>query len=658
MSSEHSPELRPDLLDDFHAEAEEHLIGIRSQLTALERTDYSAPQQVVLETIFRHIHSLKGLAAMVGLGAAEQVAHATEDFLRPLSRGRAVAGHDELDLLSTVSQQLEAILTAHRQRQAITVPTPLLARLAAATAASARSPGTETPANVPREELAFASAKSRGLALWSCTFRPSRELDQRGVNINAVRARLSARGEILKASPCVRPGGAIEFEFVVGLRHAPEDLPAWAADGVSFSAAPLGESPAPAEAAAGAADAEMPANLGLAPSHLVRVDLNRLDELMRIAGDMVIYRSRLEERLAKVIDGDSELKEINRALSRSLRQLRTAITRMRLVPVAEIFARMPFVVRDLARDSDRQVQLLLEGQQIEIDKFLVERLKEPLLHLVRNAFSHGIEPTEERVALGKAPEGTILLRTHTAGEFVLIDVRDDGRGIDTASIHRRAAELGLEVPQPLDALALLQVLCTPGFSTRAEADRAAGRGVGMSVVFNAVRALGGTMTLETQPGAGTQFTLRLPLTLSIAESIVVSAADQTCAVPQGFIDEILQVPETEVRTIKHAEVIPYRDGVLPLLRLRSLFGAGASERPQFSVLVLSSERGSAGLVVDRVHAQREIIVRPMADPLLQVPGISGATELGDGKPVLILDPIAITNRVIRPRAANAAAGTA
>jgi two-component system, chemotaxis family, sensor kinase CheA len=329
------------------------------------------------------------------------------------------------------------------------------------------------------------------------------------------------------------------------------------------------------------------------------------------------------------------------------------LTRVRLVPVSEIFARMPFVLRDLARDRGRKVRLVLEGQHTEIDKYLVERLKEPLLHLVRNSVSHGVESPEERIAAAKPPEATLLLRASTVGQSVVIQIRDDGRGVDVKRVAARAAEAGVPISDNPSEHELLSVLCQPGFSTRDVADRASGRGVGMAVVHNTVRELGGTLSLETQAGQFTQFTLRLPLTLSIAETFIVSVAGQTCAVPQGFVEEILLVSESSIRTIQQVEVVSYRDGILPLVRLRAMFKAERSTSAHVPVLVLSSEQGLSGLVVDRVEGQREVVVRSMRDPLIQVSGISGATELGDGRPVLILDAAMLAQGVVRPRGASA-----
>lgn len=656
MHSDFSPEVQAELLNEFYLEADEQLANVRQQLARLERSLGSgARDPVAVESIFRSMHSFKGSCAMAGLPSGERLAHAAEDYLRPQSRNQLGLTAAGIHLLMATTQRLEQLVTAHRLKQPPVEVDDLLRALAAITpprtptaAPPEPPPGASVPATPGRTAEADSAAAVRAGSKWRCTFEPSPERDGRGVNINSVRARLSALGEIVSATPIVRSGSSIHFEFIVVLLQPPANLSEWNTDGLGLQ--PLDEPPTATDTAAGRSAGLLP-GLAVAPSHFVRVELSRLDDLMRIAGEMVVHRSRLEDRINRTPGDHSALKEVSLTLSRSLRQLRSAITRARLVPVAEIFTRMPFVVRDLAGGSGRSVRVVLEGEDTEIDKYLVERLKEPLLHLVRNAVTHGVEAPSERAAAGKPAEATLLLRAVPAGNFVHIVVRDDGRGIDRAAIFQRAEAAGFTLPDTLDDAGVLRVLCAPGFSTREEADRAAGRGVGMAVVEAAVRELGGSLNFETIPGGGTQFTLRVPLTLSITETIIVSAGGQTCAVPQGFIDEIIQISEHDVRRIRQAEVVSYRDGVLPLTRLRTMFGSDGAARAESPVLVLTSERGSTGLVVDRVHAQHEIVVRPMQDPLLQVRGVFGATELGDGRPVLILDPVAITNDVVRPPSA-------
>jgi two-component system chemotaxis sensor kinase CheA len=391
----------------------------------------------------------------------------------------------------------------------------------------------------------------------------------------------------------------------------------------------------------------------LAPSHVVRVDLKRLDELMRITGELVIHRSRLDAQLGKLNGSTGRVdlrgvQEVAAGLGRSLRDLRGAIMRVRLVPVAEIFARMPFVVRDLATQTKKKVRLKLEGQDTAIDKYLIERLKDPILHLVRNAFSHGVENLEHRKAASKPEEATIELIASAVGDSVIIKVRDDGKGINFNAILQRAKTLGLEIPQVVDNETILKILCSPGFSTREDADRAAGRGIGMVVVSGTVNELGGHLTMNSEEGRGTQFTLRLPLTLAIAETLIVSAAGQTCAVPQSSVSEILHTTEAQIQILNGIEVIPYRSGILPVVRLARLFKLPSSANPKMCMLVITSDRGSVGLLAEEILGQREVVVRALRDPLIQVAGITGATELGDGKPVLILDGASLTSGSVRP----------
>ena len=317
--------------------------------------------------------------------------------------------------------------------------------------------------------------------------------------------------------------------------------------------------------------------------------------------------------------------------------------RVRLVPIREVFARMQFVVRDLTREYGKKVALALSGQETEIDKLVVERMLDPLLHLVRNAVSHGLEAPDERVAAGKSPEGRITLRAATTGETIVIEVEDDGRGIDAPRVFERASAAGLLGGEAAnDDLSLLDVICAPGFSTRDEADRASGRGVGMAVVRTVVEELGGTLTLDTRLGQGTRFTIQLPLTLAIADALIVSAGGQTFAVPQVGVREVMQVEPGMSKALENNELIPYRDRVLPLVRLAAFFQLAERTEIAFNVLVIGSGLGAIGLAVDRVLGLREIVVRPLTDPLVRVPGITGATELGDGRVVLILDTLALS----------------
>jgi two-component system chemotaxis sensor kinase CheA len=647
--------LDPQLLDDFFAEADEHLLRIRVGLERLESSvGKPQPDLAIVKELFGQFHSLKGICALIGLGPAEAVAHRTEDCLRLMRDGQSQLSARGLEVLTAAARKLEQMVAAFGSHKPIPEHESVLALIAeewsrASTPEAPPKPAIDTAPTDLTERV--EKAKADGKLFWVYKFTPTKELHSAGITVNSVREELSRAGEIFKATPHVNGKDGLSFDFLVASRHAPKDLAAWQAQGVAV--VPWEHDPDKSPDASATAREISEQNPFLTPSHIVRVDLKRLDELMRITGELVIHRSRLETQLNQV-NGSARgadlrgVREVSGGLARSLRELREAIVRVRLVPVAEIFARMPFVVSDLATETRKKAKLRLEGQDTAIDKFVIERLKDPLLHLVRNAFSHGVESPEERVAAGKPPEATIELSARTAGDSVIIRIKDDGRGISQEGIIERARKLGLPIPSTIDDQAILQILCASGFSTRENADRASGRGIGMTVVQAAIRELGGNLTLETEEGRGTQFTIRLPLTLAIADTLIVSAAGQKCAIPQSFVREILHTNETDVRIANGIEVIPYRDGVLPIIRLAKIFRLASRPKSRPCVLVVSSERGSVGLLTEEVLGQREVVVSALRDPLIQVPGIAGATELGDGKPVLILDAATLTAGSVRP----------
>lgn len=666
MSDESAGGMRQELLDDFYAECDELLSTMRRCLDSLESAGPEGTAAAAsTEELFRAMHTLKGIAAIAGVSPAEESAHACEDVLRALTKGILVLSPTVLDHLAEAVEQLNKLIAAHRKGRKLPQTATIRAKLSEllkegripesvpATASRPASVLPVTPATAAAKgDDPVLAARARGLKIWRVIFAPSAALDQRGVKINTVRERLGQVGEILNATPVVQATG-LRFIFTFAAKETPENLAAWEADGIAFEpleSSPLAKVAVPAapEPVADPVPADTENVFDLSPSHLVRVDLGQLDDLMRITGEIIIHRSRLQDRLGQRDEVSDELKEIDQALARSLRELRTAVSRVRLVPVAEIFSRMPYVLRDLVRDSAKRARIVLQGEQTEIDKYLVERLKEPLLHLVRNAFAHAIELPAEREKAGKPATATIHLRARRVGDSVEIQVADDGRGIDAQAVATRATALGLSLPAVMDSTGLLNVLCQPGFSTRDTADRSAGRGVGMAVVSNTVRELGGTLRLQTRPGHGSEFTLRLPLSLSIADALIVKVGSQHCAVPQGHVDEIFQVAAAESRSIQDTEVVPYRGALLPVVRLRIMFGVPEDSAPVFTVVVVSSDRGATGLVVDGVLSRREIVIRTLTDPLVRAPGISGATELGDGRPILVLDAAAITAGVVRP----------
>ena len=620
MADPQDQSFRTRFLDDYVAECEEHLAALRRTMVTLDGYLGAGLPAAVVEELFRRFHSLKGISGMVEFREAEALAHELESYLRSLQKGQTQLSAEGVQALIDGSRAFDQLLDTFRKQEPAPDVTRLLQRLAALA-------GAERSAR-------------RDIATYTISFTPRPDLQERGVTVNTVRQRLEAAGEILEVTPQVSAGGGVRFDFIVRGALDEATLESWASDGLTHalvSASPDAVEPD---------SASSPASAGGSPtgrSHYVRVDLSRLDDLMRLIAEVVITRARLQTALARVepILPASEwrgIQEQGHAIERHVRDLRDGVMRIRLVPIGEIFERMPLVVRDLARDAHKQVRLEIEGQSTEIDKYLTERLMDPLLHVVRNAISHGIETPAERVAQGKPPEAVIRLQASNVGDTVIIRVVDDGRGIDRLRVASRAREAGLDAGVDVsDNRALLDLICAPGFSTRLEADRGSGRGVGMAVVKKAVQELGGTLKVESTAGQGTTFVMTLPLTLAITDALLAAVGDQLFAIPQASVQELIEVDGATVRQLEHNELMPYRSGVIPLVRLATLFGIDAPARAAQHAFVIGTGIGAIGLVVDRIVGQREVVVRALTDPFIRVDGISGATELGDGHAVLILD---------------------
>ena len=631
-------------MDDYFAECDEHLTSVRRILLSAEsRSDQSLPD-TDLEELFRSFHSLKGLSGMVALREAEQLAHGMESYLRRLRGRTALLNEAGLDALIRGTHLLEQVIASRRDKTSapeITTAVHLLEQFAVESAA----------------EVLPAGRAVEGSSRVCLRFSPSPELATRGVNVDYVRNALRAAGRIVDASPRIAGDGTVSFEFVLADVTDRPAVDALVNDGVLVE---VMDAPGALSESAGEADAlSGRAATMLSVSQVVRVDLGRLDDLMRMIGDLVISRARLEDSLAPMerrvpaVEWRA-VQENSLALERQLRDLREGVMRLRMVPVGEVFRRMSLVVRDVARESGKLVQLRLAGENTEIDKFVIERMMDPVLHLVRNAVAHGIETPDSRRAAGKSETATLTLSAASVGDVVTLEVADDGQGIDAEVVAQRARQLGWRVPAGrLEGTALLEILCAPGFSTRDAADLAAGRGVGMSVVHAAVRELGGTLRMDTAVGDGTRFLIELPLTLAITEAIIATIGVQKFAVPQGTVREVIELDPSVVRVVENHEIAPYRGGILPLVRLSRVFDLQPVERRSLHAFVIGQGLSAVGLVVDRIEGQREIVVRPITDPLVKVPGVTGATDLGNGRVVLILDPLRIAGAVPRVRAASA-----
>jgi two-component system chemotaxis sensor kinase CheA len=391
-------------------------------------------------------------------------------------------------------------------------------------------------------------------------------------------------------------------------------------------------------------------------SQAVRVDISKLDRLMNLVGELVLVKTSLLQIAERLRSGDEsttlglELHRESRALDRKLNELQGGILEVRMVPLEQIFDKLSRMVRKLARDLGKQVEFEARGGEVELDKLIVEDLSDPLMHLIRNALDHAIEPPDVRAERRKAPSGRITLSAEQKGSHVVISVEDDGTGIDENKIREATVRRGVisaEAAAQLSRRDALNLIFLPGVSTAKEVSSLSGRGVGMDVVKNNIAAMSGIIDVHTEAGKGTRFEITLPITLAIIRALVVSAAGRTYAVPLNSVLEIVTITPAELRTIETREVISLRGATLPLIRLGRFFGSNAEPPPgPLFVVVVGLAQERLGVAVDGLVGQQDIVVKPLGRALGGVRGIAGATDLGNRRTILVLDVGSIIGEVV------------
>ncbi|AKT36206.1 chemotaxis protein CheA [Chondromyces crocatus] len=689
----------------YLAEVDDHLETAGAHLLSLERTaaqGRSDPRAV--REVFRALHTIKGLSAMMGVETIVAISHRMEGLLRWLQQGSAPSPAT-IDVLfqgtRAIAQSVRALSEGAPPTEA---PRPLLDALDALIVGSATSPPAHAPTLTLPEELAaklseaetqqLAAGVSAGRRALRVDFSPSPDLAERGLTITSVRERVGALSEIIKVVPFSRPPteeapAGLTFSLIL-LATAPDQTILDAAGLPPSALTPLLTQPKLSAALTTTdpplIDAEEPSfEVDEVPRRgVLRVELGRIDEAMDRLSALVVTRYRLERCASEMAEVGAPVRELTRLLAeqaRELRDLRSALLRVRMVPMSEILDRLPLVLRSLRRDTGKKVRLQIEGSGAELDKAVAERLLPAIIHIVRNAVDHGIESPEERAPTGKPDEGTLRINCSTVSSAALsISIADDGRGVDRASVAQRS---GVASSAELDDTALLDLLCSPGLSTRLEATTTSGRGMGMNIARRVITTdLGGELTMTTTQGAGTTFTLRVPLTVAILDAFAFLCDGQHYVAPIAMIDEIVEIdPASVIHGPGGMPLFERRGTAVPVVPLsvalagntapprlpaaRSLGagspgpsaqtpGIGARESDEARKALIVRRGGEAtALTVDRLLGHREAVIRPLTDPLVQVTGVSGATDLGDGKPTLVLDLIALVGAVNGRRGALA-----
>jgi two-component system, chemotaxis family, sensor kinase CheA len=678
--------------EEFFSEAQEIVETLSRDIVTyddLARGDRTDPS--ILNDIFRGVHTLKGLAGLFGANRMAALSHELEGLLDELRLGKKDVSRDVIDLLFRAVEAFGQLLALERENSA-ELPDNIegffqdLARVVAGggNGNEAKAPLEVDPALLAvlteYEEHRLRASVQSGAKLYRA--RANFRLATIDEEIEELKVRAKPFGEIITYLPTGDGGDidSIELEIILASSAPVEELrtalgesvqldtiegpkttaPAKTHNTVAPESGPVDHSEPPAADSSrdlrpkSVDSGELLTGRGPATpvslrsvSQSVRVDIRKLDHLMTLVGELTIVRSSLGKIVERVgtMPGAkglaTELERLSRGFGRHLEQMQDGILEVRMVAIGQIFEKLGRVVRQASREAEKQVNLVITGAETEVDKLIVEELSDPLMHMVRNAIDHGIEHRDDRLAVGKPESGTIAINAFQKGSHVLIEIEDDGRGMDSARLAAVAVDRGFlteAAARELSRGELLQLIFLPGFTTKATADLLAGRGVGMDVVKTNVSRLGGIIDVSSEVGIGTKMTVTLPITLAILSVLIVHVDNQPFAVPLASIQEALSFDPSLLRIVEGREVMTLRGASLPLARLGRIFDLDdGNYRGRSFVVVVAVGQRRLGLVVDHLEGQQDIVIKPLGPSLASVKGFAGAAELGDQRVGLVID---------------------
>ncbi|MSP62074.1 MAG: chemotaxis protein CheA [Myxococcales bacterium] len=706
-------------LQEFLPEAQEIIETFNRLLLKLDEdrvAGRAAPGMI--NEAFRSVHTLKALAGSVGLARMAHLSHRIEDLLDKCRLDKVELTAEVIDLLFEAGELFQRIAAdigqgASSDGGSADASGDLLARLEGALAradsghrdepawgsyvfdASLLSVLTEYEEHRLRENV----RAGRGLYRVHAAF----DLATIDVGLEALKERLKPLGEVITYLPSSESGDPqqIELDLIVGAPGPESEIQAALAGlGVVLRAVPrAGRSTGPQRApaptpprgiqaaperpppvATPATPALTPIAVAVLPdievveervtsiksaSQTVRVDIRKLDHLMNLVGELSLARTGIQGVLDELkVDRERAglartLHHEARVLGRKLDEMQAAIIEVRMVPLGQVFDKLSRVVRKISREAGKDIRFVISGAETELDKLLVEELSDPLMHMIRNCIDHGIEPPEVRAQAGKPVAGTVAIAASQRGNHVVIEVEDDGVGLDEAKLVRSAVERGYldeGAAGELSRREIYNLIFLPGVSTKVAATELSGRGVGMDVVKTNLSRLSGIIDVESEPGLGTRLTLTLPITLAIIQALVIRAAGRTYAVPLNSVLESLLIQSGDVRTIERREVVDLRGQTLPIVRVEDAFRLrreGARPKKSF-VVVVGLAQHRVGLVIDELIGQQDIVIKSLGKSLDGIPGIAGATELGGQQTVLVLDVATLVEETLGVGAGEAA----
>lgn len=663
----------------FLEESREHLQTLNRCLLDLENDPNDLS---VLDEIFRSAHTIKGMSATMGFTTVAELTHEMENVLDLLRKGQLKADHSIIDTVfkcvDTLEQLVESIASGDENGLNIK---PLIAKLKAIasgeSAAETVQPAEPAAGNnvvLDETELEVAKkAKAKGLQTVGVDISLREGCLLKSARAYMAMSALEELGDVIKSTPPVedleKENFGLSFQvilvtdaeadkiqqMVLGISEIetvevrPCDLTEAQPEAVAQAAAPVREA-AQSAPAVNAPVEEKKEKAAAAPAHAdkklkggqsVRVDIDKLDNLLNLVGELVINKTRLEQ--IGLTHRLTDLVETIEQMDRVTTDLQAVVMKVRMVPVGQVFNRFPRMVRDLSRELNKEVNLIIQGEETELDRTVIDEIGDPLVHLLRNAIDHGIEQPEARQAKGKDPIGEIRLIARHEGNNVIIMVEDDGNGINPDKLKQKVVAKGLLSQTEVDKMdnnEAVRLVFLPGFSTAEVVTDVSGRGVGMDAVKNKIESLGGMVDVETKINEGSRFKIRLPLTLAIIQALLVKVSEEIYAIPLGSIDSTINITPSDIKTIQNKEVILLRGQIIPIVRLNDRLNipTSAGEEPEelFVVIVHMGDQ-RAGIIVDNLIGQQEIVIKSLGKLLAGIKIIAGATILGNGQVALILD---------------------
>lgn len=649
----------------FVEEGKEHLQNMNDALLALEK---DTGNESLVNEIFRVAHTLKGMAGTMGFTNMANLTHEMENVLDAIRNKEIVLTEDVIDIIFECFDVLDESVNqiASSGEESKEDFTGLVERLRSIS----KGNGKEDDLRTSTSKLApyideyviniIKKAEAEGLDAYNIEIRLSPNCMLKSARAFIVVNTLETMGEIIHSNPSIEDIEDEKFDLTFSLIFISKEEEKKIKDSLNsiselenINITPIKETDVNDKEIEfleednrskdasniveknGTRHFERQNKVG----KTVRVDIDRLDNLMNLVSELIIIKTRMDE--LSDISNKENMTEAIEYLERITTSLHDAVMKVRMVPIERVFNRFPRMVRDLSKELNKEINLQMYGEETEVDRTVIDEIGDPLIHIIRNSIDHGIETPEERVKLNKPKEGNVILKAYPDGNNVVIEVVDDGRGIDAAKVRKKAVEkdlISLEESETLSEDDIISLLFQPGFSTSDEVSDVSGRGVGLDVVKSKIESINGSIEIETQQNIGTKFIIRIPLTLAIIQALLIKLKEEIYAIPLSSITEIISLPKDNIRNVQGQDIILYRGKTIPLIRLHQVMGLDFDDSgDEYLVVVVRKGEKQAALLVEDLIGQQEIVIKPLGKYLSNIRYLSGATILGNGNVSLILD---------------------